>query len=336
MSCIKLYRLMGILLLLESKKHITAKDLAERFEVSIRTIYRDLDILSETGIPIVTESGPGGGISLMAGYQFNMNTMDQNELSSMIKTIADGDLFLQTDEISKSMLLKVRQALPIEKQNQFDRLMRSIKVDNTTWQGNEVVSVENKQLLDTLKQSILEKVKVMFDYKSYQSTTLNRVVHPYGLVKKAKAWYLVGYCEERQEVRVFNLMRIQNIKSAGARFESLDGFDLNVFWEKTINSFQEKNIAQRSVPPIVTETFEPKYPVKLKLEEINLGMLKGFSVVNQEIKDGQVELTVDLLSEHIAISQLFLQLDQMVILQPAELREIILDKMKKIIEKQSC
>lgn len=325
-----------MLLVLESKKQVTAKDLAERFEVSVRTIYRDLDILAQTGIPIVTESGPGGGVSLMEGYQFNMNTLDQNELSSMIKTFADQELFLQTDDVSKSMLLKIRQALPSETQVEYDRFMNSMKVDTTTWFGHEVVSIENQQLIDVIKQSILEKVKLKFDYSSYQNRTLDRIVHPYGLVKKAKAWYLVGYCEERLEIRVFNVLRIQNLVKEEAVFICPEDFNLNSFWEATLNSFQEKNFNKRSEPQSNLMLSEPKYPVTLKVEEKNLSLLDGFHILSQEKKSDSIDLTVDMINEHIALSQLFMNFDQIVILQPQELKEKVINKIKKILEVQSC
>lgn len=336
MSPIKFYRLIGMMLVLESKKQITAKELSERFEVSVRTIYRDLEILSQAGIPIVTESGPGGGVSLVEGYRFNMNALDQRELSSMIKTFADQELFVQTDDISRSMLLKVRHALPTEVQVEFDRFMNSMKIDTTTWFGAEVVSTENKQLLDTIKQSILEKAKLKFDYKSYQSSSRDRIVHPYGLVKKAKAWYLVGFCEMRLEVRVFNLVRIQNMSREESTFECPNDFDLNLFWEKTICSFQEKTLNKRIEPQDRGLPTQPKYPVTLKLEEKSIALLEGFTVLSKEKKGDMIHLTVDLINDHIAIQQLFMNLDQIVLLQPDDLRESILNKIRKISEIQSC
>ena len=113
----KMYRLMGILLMLENTSILTAKELAEHFEVSIRTIYRDLDTLSQAGFSIVTESGHGGGISLMNSKRIQLKTMDENEILSLVQKVIVKD---SKDAISENIALKIRGQLTEASQKKFD------------------------------------------------------------------------------------------------------------------------------------------------------------------------------------------------------------------------
>lgn len=328
----KLYRLIGIMLLLESKKQLTAKTLAERFEVSIRTIYRDIEVLSQAGIPIVTESGPGGGISLMADYQFNLATLDQNEVSSMIKTLVGQELYQYTDEVSSNLSLKVRNTLPIEAQVEYDRLMQSIKIDATTWFGNELVVTDDRQYINIIQESILKKHRLVFDYASYERITLDRLVRPYGLVKKAQAWYLVGYCEVTQEIRIFNLKRIKNLELDGQIFIIPNDFDLNTFWQQALHNFAKTVSIKENNNANIQKA---KYPITLKCGVHQRGLLDGFNIIREEQLGELLLITVDLISIQIAMQQLLMDLDSIKIIHPESFKEAVLNKTNKILRTQN-
>lgn len=329
----KLYRLIGIILILESEGNITAKELANRFEVSIRTIYRDLDILSQAAIPIVTESGPGGGISLIKGYQSKFNTLDYNEFSSMIKTLADYNIHGTQDQITQNMILKIRKALPNEIQNEFDHLLNSMKFDSTNWFGSKTNEIDINQILDLIKLSILKKKKLKFDYVNYQKISCNRILHPYGIVKKVQAWYLVGYCEERREVRIFNCIRIKNLTIEESIFKLPGNFNLDTFWYEAVNQFDSKNSNFKDNKE--GKDSSAAFPITLWCHEKQRSVVDAFNILNEEQVGEYYLLTVDFINESIAMQQLILHLDKIILVEPESFKEKVLYKVQNISKTQN-
>lgn len=321
-----------MILVLESRKQITAKDLAERFEISVRTVYRDLETLSQAGIPVIAASGPGGGIALMEGFRLKLDTLDFNEISSIIKALVDQESIHQKDDVSQTMLLKVRRTLPKEIQDDFDRLINSIKIDSTNWMGKGIMPTPHNNILDNLKECILKKRKIVFDYKSYQRVTGGRIVHPLGLVKKSQVWYLVGFCEEHLEIRVFNTIRIQNMEVTSITFDIPEDFNINDYWEKTLIDFQRKSFIGKGRQ---VGNSKAGFPVAIQCSEKQKNLLGGFKILQEEGLGDRIIVTVDFISEHIATQQLILHLDSIIIIEPSSFRENIINKAKIILETQN-
>jgi predicted DNA-binding transcriptional regulator YafY len=325
----KHYRLLGILLLLENNHVMTAKALATHFEVSIRTIYRDLDVLSEAGYGIITESGKGGGISLMYSKRLRLSAMDEHELIQLARQFAFRD---SDDQLSENISLKIRSQLPPEAQNVFDHLTRSTLVDRVSWYG-KVSCLEES--LSTIQQGILHKKKLIIDYTSAGGFSTDRVIRPLGVVKKANLSYLVAYCERRGEHRVFNIDKISKLELSDEDFLEDDGFNLKSFWEMTTGNyrFQASKPAVRPISDayaIADSSNESKgrYPVSIKCDEAYLIHLSGYKLLEM---NSEGRYTFDMISETIAISQLFNHGDQVVVLEPKALVEAILDKARHII-----
>jgi len=184
---VKHYRLLGILLLLENNPVMTAKAISEHFEVSVRTIYRDLDVLSEAGYSIVTESGKGGGISLQYNKRLRLSAMDKSELLKVVEHFA---IFDKNDQLSENLALKIRGQLPDDARLVFDRMREASLVDKSNWYG---ISNDREQFLSLIQESIINELKVIMDYKSGTGYTADRIVWPLGIVKKVGQNYLVGY-----------------------------------------------------------------------------------------------------------------------------------------------
>ena len=189
-------RLFEIIYILLNKKSITAKQLAEQFGVSTRTIYRDIDVLSLAGIPIYTERGKGGGISLLTDFVLNksiLNEREQNEILSALMGLSA----VQTEETSR--LLDKMSTI-------FNKTATPwLDVDFTEWsftQGN---------IFHDLKIAILENYIVQFHYYSTDGRKTSRRVEPIQLWFKSKAWYFKAFCLEKHDIRSFKLTRIRNL-----------------------------------------------------------------------------------------------------------------------------
>ena len=191
-------RLFEMVYLLLNEERITAKRLAEHFEVSPRTVYRDVEILSSAGIPIYMTKGKGGGISLLPGSVLNKAVLTDRERTDILAA-------LQTvDAVS---LEQTNTA--VEKLSSLFGTKNSdwIEVDFSQWFN----AGEEAAVFTALKAAILNKRQAEFLYHSGESSRL-RVVEPLKLCFKGQSWYLYAYCRVRSDYRFFKLRRIKDFK----------------------------------------------------------------------------------------------------------------------------
>ncbi|MCL2560479.1 MAG: YafY family transcriptional regulator [Turicibacter sp.] len=189
-------RLFEILYILLNKQQATAKELAERFEVSTRTIYRDIDALSLTGVPVYTEKGKGGGIRLMPDFVMNKSVLNDREQQEVLSSLH-----------GLSQLNVTQAGTTLEKLSAtFNKTATDwLEVDFSGWYS------DNTELFATLKTAILQRKIVAFDYLTPEGKTLFRQVEPTKLWFKSKAWYVKTFCLLRQSARTFKLNRIRNL-----------------------------------------------------------------------------------------------------------------------------
>lgn len=195
----KMDRLFSIVNILVNKENITAPELARKFNVSTRTIYRDIELLSENGIPVYCSQGKGGGISILDGYTVDKAMFSDNEQKQILMALGSVNATGQVDV--NDSLTKMAN---IFKKNETDW----ISIDFSPWQCNE----KDKETFEILKNSIFSRNEVSFSYFNLKGEHSNRIVEPYRLVFKSNNWYLYGFCTDRQDVRFFKLTRIDDLK----------------------------------------------------------------------------------------------------------------------------
>jgi predicted DNA-binding transcriptional regulator YafY len=202
----KINRLLEISLVLLNKGSTTAGEMAERFNVSTRTIYRDIDVLSTAGIPVYTTRGSGGGIFILEDYSLNKTVLTDNERDSLLLALKTLQA-TKCPEINKTLdkigaIFKNTQAV------------EWVDVDFLPWGSGP--NAENKLLI--IKDAILKCSVIAFDYINAGGIRSRRAVEPLQLRFKGQAWYLNAYCRTRHEMRVFRLSRIKNIQATGDTF----------------------------------------------------------------------------------------------------------------------
>lgn len=198
-------RLFEIVHILLNKETVTAKELADRFEVSVRTVYRDIETLSGSGIPIYMSKGRNGGISLLDGYVLNkavLSQMEKNEILSALQGLSAVSCQEQGNALSKVGAL-------LGESN-----CNWIEVDFSGWYNQELVS----EIFASLKRAILNKQPVQFRYFNNKQECSVRTVEPLRLVFKEQAWYLFAYCRHRQDMRIFKLSRLKELSVLDERF----------------------------------------------------------------------------------------------------------------------
>ena len=200
-------RLFEIVFILLNKKRTTAQELAKRFGVSVRTIYRDMDILSSAGIPVYTMQGTGGGIFIDESYTINKSILTKEEQEKILLAL---QCLSPIDEIHTESILNRLSAI-------FQKNADWIRIDYSRWDNKN-----DHHLFKTLKDAILERRSVKLEYLSSYGEKTERTVYPLRLLYKSKAWYAECYCTEKHAYRLFRLTRILSITKTLKTFNRAD------------------------------------------------------------------------------------------------------------------
>jgi len=210
----KVDRLIAIIMILLKRDKMSADELAKTFEVSSRTIYRDLDSINQAGIPIVAVSGPGGGVSILKTYKVEKRLFSTSDIATLLMALASIRSNFPGQEIIGT-LAKVKGMVPPEKQEELDFRANQIKIDVLPWlhAGN----LFNK--IETIKSAMEHQFLLHFHYRDIRGRESSREIEPYRLLLKGEDWYIQGYCMVRRDFRTFKILRMQNICILEHHFE---------------------------------------------------------------------------------------------------------------------
>ena len=215
-------RLFEIVYILLERKTITAKELAERFEVSTRTIYRDIEILSQAKIPVYANKGNGGGIGLLEDYVLDKSMLSGEEQNQILFALQSMEKISNQDE--KNILEKMSSIFNKSKTNWID-------VDFSDWGING----EQDQTFNLIRNAILKHNVIEFVYYNSYGEEKKRQAEPLQIYFKDKSWYLKAYCRLKQDYRLFKISRMKDIKLLNETFErELPQIKENKFDYKTI------------------------------------------------------------------------------------------------------
>ncbi|GAA0070921.1 YafY family protein [Clostridium sardiniense] len=297
----KINRLTEIIIILLNKRSVTAKELADKFEVSTRTIYRDIEDLSLSGIPVYMSKGKGGGISLLEEYSVNKTILSDKDKQSLI-------VALKTLEVTKypeinSVINKMSFMLNKEELSDW------IDIDFSKW-GSDFN--ENDKFTQ-IKIAILNNKLIEFNYVNSFGSKSRRTIEPMKLIYKGQTWYLYGYCRLKEDVRIFRITRIKDLVVMEEDFvrRKLKEIDMNS--------------SKDTIDNIVT--------LKLKLnKEVLYRMFDDF---DQELlidnRDGTYEVNIELPENEWLYGYILSFGHYVEVIEPKYIRDIILNKMKETI-----
>lgn len=252
----KIDRLLAMTVLLLNRGRISAKELADRFEVSTKTIYRDMDTLSQSGIPVLAHQGTTGGFEIMEQYTLSRHYLTLAEISSLIAAVKGIGSALD-DATYAGLHEKVRALLHKSDKLQNDHLGDSLVFDLNPWGQGPAA----RDKVNLFKKAIEETRKAELSYINMNGSETERVIEPYALILKGNIWYLQAYCTLREQFRVFRLSRIQKLNLLLEQFErretpSLDGYAWDVEWSKNADTIVTL-IFQPQVRHRVGDAFHP-------------------------------------------------------------------------------
>jgi predicted DNA-binding transcriptional regulator YafY len=227
-------RLVSLLLLLQTRGRMTAAELAAELEVSERTVHRDVDALSEAGVPIYAERGPHGGVQLVDGYRTRLTGMTAEEAEALFLSGLPGpaaELGLGT--VVAAARLKVLAALPTELRARAARLVERFHLDAAGWfQAGEPVPH-----LATLAEAVWEGRRLNVIY-ARGDVEVERLLDPLGLVLKGGVWYLVAGSEG--QIRTFRVSRVAAATALDERCERPEDFELAAYWAESIAAYERE------------------------------------------------------------------------------------------------
>ncbi|MBS1565280.1 MAG: YafY family transcriptional regulator, partial [Bacteroidetes bacterium] len=210
-------RLHAILTHLQSKKRVTAEEIADRFGISPRTVYRDIKALEGSGVPIIGEAGIG--YSVMGGYRLPPVMFSQEEASALLLGSKLAEQF--TDHSIRqhfdAALFKIKAVLRSSDKEYVDNLTSNIEVIRSRGNGEELA----QQYMSSLQRAIAQKRVVTMDYYAqYKEEVMQRAIEPIGLCYYGSAWHVIGWCRLRNDYRDFRLGRIRKMSLSDEIFDA--------------------------------------------------------------------------------------------------------------------
>lgn len=299
----KIDRLLSIVIMLLNRKRITAKDLADYFEVSIRTIQRDIEAINMAGIPIVSYRGQYGGYGLLENYKIDKNFLSDSE-HKLLMVALEGINKAYEDKDLKNIIEKLTSI----RSSNCSLGESKILMDFTPWGFPK--SLKNK--IDSIKKAVDEKKVVRFNYIDLNGKKTQREVEPDLLALKLNRWYLYGFCRLREDFRLFRLTRVRDLVVT------------NEFFEARENMFEFSFCFPSE-----------KVKIRLKFHQKSLSRIDDyFDLESLDFNsDGYIYATVNYPEDEWVYGMILSFGDWVEVIEPEHIREIIKDRAKKVFEK---
>lgn len=203
----KVDRLISMIMVLLDKERISAQELADMFEVSLRTIYRDIDAINMAGIPVRGAPGVGGGFEIMPQYKIDQKVFSNADLSAILMGLSSLSGMMEGNELVNA-LAKVKSFIPADCAKDIEIKANQIHIDLSPWMGNRNI----QPYLEMIKTALQESRLLTFEYIAHHGNQTVRTCEPYQLILKSNHWYLQGYCHKRNDFRLFRLSRMSNLQ----------------------------------------------------------------------------------------------------------------------------
>lgn len=272
----KLDRLVSIIVILLRNERVQAKVLAERFNVSVRTILRDVDAINLAGIPIVTYQGVNGGIGIAEGYRLDKSILTEDEMAAIITTLKGVGRSIPGSN-NEILVEKFKNILSSAQINRVNQKTNQLIIDLSPWGDNGHV----KGMIGEIRGAIENRKEIKFIYLDAAGNKTTRVVEPYSLILKAQNWYMYAWCHIREDFRFFKLSRIKEMIITDIVFVprevSIEGYPWKNEWQKTDSFITLELVFEKELAGIAEEWFgentfineEGKVMVRVRLPENN-------------------------------------------------------------------
>jgi len=305
-------RLLRLLFVLQARKRATARELAEELEVSLRTLYRDVQSLSASGVPLYAERGPGGGIRLLEGWRMRLPGLTADEAGALALSGAPAaQSALGFASVALSARAKLDATLPAELRGRAERIRERFLVDAAAWFKEQ----ELPPALPTVAEGVWSQRRLDLRYLASGAAgrAVRRRVEPLGLVMKAGVFYLVA--QHRGRPKSYRVSKIQRAQLRAEPFERPAEFELSVFWAESIRAFDAALLRYACRVRVSARGFA-SLPAVIPNEALRAQL----AAARPANPDGTRLLDLRLESEAVAAGQLIALGDEVEVLAPRALR----------------
>jgi len=278
-------RLLSVLLLMQARGRVTERELAERLEVSQRTIHRDLEALSASRVPVVALRGSQGGWELEKGWRTQVPGLDEAELRALLMAQPRVVGHPRLAAAAESALNKLMASLPGPMREQAAAMRERLHIDPTGWWETG----EDLSMLSIVQDAVARERQLAFDYVRADGQRSARTVDPLGLVAKGTSWYLVG--RGASGLRTFRVSRMTGVTVLAAGFERPAKFDLSEYWSRTtaeLEGRRKRFTVLLALTPAAAQLLTPRCPTSPVHPPKNAGHLPdGWITLRADFDDEQ-------------------------------------------------
>lgn len=306
----KIERMLTIIVILLNRSRISAKELAEKFEVSVRTIYRDIEAINMTGIPVISYPGNNGGFGIRENYKLNHQLLTLNNLCSILSALEGVNSIFEDVELESS-IEKLRNIIPQDKTHHLDLHMEQIIIGMQPWPYTS----KQKELVKNIRNAITQSQLITIIYRNYANETSTRQIEPMSLIFKGYTWYLFGYCHLKTNFRVFRISRIIDLQIE------------DVLFKRRKKSYQEIEESSKKQVSLTSITLKFVSQVRSRVEDI-------FDKENIEILNtGELIVTAQFPENKLYFALIFSFGEHVEVLGPERVRQAVASRIKSMHEK---
>ncbi|MFG1820507.1 helix-turn-helix transcriptional regulator [Kribbella sp. NPDC049174] len=302
-------RLLSILLLLQTRRQLTARELANELEVSLRTIYRDVEALAAAGVPVYADQGRTGGYRLVEGYRTRLTGLTEQEAAALFLVGMPGPAAaLGLTAETSAAELKLLAALAPDQRDRAGRLKNRFHLDLPAWYQD----AENSPHLSAVADAVLHDRRIKVLYRRWEAPReVERVLEPYGLVLKNGAWYVVA--ATGNGMRTYRVASILELTPTDEEFERPADFDLPRFWQDRLADFDQTRFTAEAVVRVSAG-------LASRMHDVSFPLLVKAVAATEPADDGTVTVTVPIESIGNAAAAFCRFGNSLEVLDPPELR----------------
>ncbi|OXM43637.1 helix-turn-helix transcriptional regulator [Amycolatopsis alba] len=313
-------RLLSVLLLLQNRGRMTAEELATELEVSVRTVYRDVEALSAAGVPVYADRGRTGGYQLVDGYRTRLTGLTEEEAQSLSLAGLPGaasELGLGT--VLAAAQLKLHAAMPAELRAGASKISGRFFLDVPGWHRG----IESLPRLSELADAVWRGRRIKVRYERWGQRKVERVLDPLGLILKAGNWYLAARCDGTD--RTYRVSRIEELEELGETFERPSDFDLAHYWQEWSEQFEKRMYSRVAV---VRLNGYARILLPFYLGAVGARALR--EAVAEPDEDDWLTMELPVEPGDSAVGELLRFGGNLEVLEPADLRERLAEEIRKM------
>jgi predicted DNA-binding transcriptional regulator YafY len=302
-------RMLTIIVMLLNRDRVTARELADKFEISVRTVYRDIEAINLAGIPVISYLGNDGGFGIMENYKIDRQLLTLSNMFTILSALKGVNTGLKDIEL-ESAIEKISSLVPKEKSGEMELRFQQLVIDINPWGYSNKL----KNILKTIQRSINSSSLLKIKYSNTRGEYSVRIIEPMTLILNGYIWYLFAFCKKRSDYRVFKLTRIKSINVSKQNFIRRDA------------SYKDYIRQDNESDAVVHLILKFSSKIRSRVEEY-------FDEEQIDIrKNGDIIVRVSYPEDEWVYSSILSYGEYVEVLEPPHIRKIILEKAKKIHE----